>query len=68
MSNRKEVLGKLWAHFNFSLDSLVDRIVLQKTVYILSRLGYPGLNEYYKDFGMYIHGPYSSLLAKENPR
>jgi len=65
MSNRKEVLGKLWAHFNFSLTSLVDRIVLQKTIYVLSYLNYPNLGDYKKDFAMYIHGPYSPLLAHD---
>src|SRR3989344_1869118 len=65
MSNRKEVLGKLWAHFNFSLNSLVDRIVLQKTIYVLSYLNYPNLGDYKKDFAMYIHGPYSPLLAHD---
>jgi len=65
MSNRIESLGKLRAYFGFGLGTLVDRIVLQKTVYILAHLGCPGLSEYKKDFTMYIHGPYSRKLAKD---
>lgn len=65
MTNRKIVLAKLWNHFKFSLDSLPERIRLQKTIYLLMRLKYPKLSEFYSDYNLYIHGPYSSALAKD---
>lgn len=62
---RKETLAKLWGKFNFGLEFLPDRIRLQKIIYILCKIGYPGLGEYAKNYSFYVHGAYSPLLAKD---
>ncbi len=57
------VLKSLWAYFHFKLDTLSDRIQVQKVVYLLKEMGFEGLEVY--TYSMYIYGPYSSDLAKD---
>ena len=46
---------------NFNMASFEDRLIFQKTIYLLQAFGiYAGIN----DFSWYLHGPYSSELTK----
>ncbi len=55
------LLKSLWSKYEFKLDTLENRIIFQKTIYLLQELG---LNIGYK-FNWYIYGPYSSQLASD---
>ncbi len=59
-----ETLIKIWKKLDLNKNSLPERIQFQKTIYILQKLGFKGL-EKYDDYGMYIYGPYSTKLAKD---
>ena len=56
---------KIWDYFSFSVDSLSERIKLQKITYLLSMFGFSGFEQYKKSHNIYIHGPYSSLVADD---
>ncbi|HTS33458.1 MAG TPA: hypothetical protein VMI55_05930 [Thermoplasmata archaeon] len=45
-----------------TMGSKVQRLKLQKAVYLLKRLGYPSARRW--SFGTYLNGPYSPELAK----
>lgn len=45
------------------IDTFDDRLRIQKAIYLLGAMGHPGARRY--KFGMYVHGPYSSDLAKD---
>ncbi len=55
------LLKSLWSKYEFKLDTLSNRIIFQKTIYLLQELG---LDVGYK-FNWYIYGPYSSQLASD---
>ncbi len=61
----KGSIDKLRGIWNFigspNMNQFTDRIMVQKKVYILQQLGY----EFDYKFNLYIHGPYSSSLAKD---
>jgi len=66
MTNPSELaLAALWKKLNFNTNTLADRIRLQKTVYLLSKLGYNELKAYEKTYQMYIYGPYSQKVARD---
>lgn len=46
----------------FTMSSKADRFTIQKTVYLLRRLGYPAAQQF--DFNIYLNGPYSPDLAE----
>lgn len=55
----KDILYKLAREFGLGRDSMVDRLKLQKTIYLLQAWGLPlGYG-----FGWYIYGPYSQELV-----
>jgi len=57
-----EILGGILKRVgNFSMNSLEDRIVFQKTVYFLQTFG---INLNY-DFSWYIRGPYCPILTDD---
>jgi uncharacterized protein YwgA len=61
-NNRVILLGRLLKRVdNFNVASFKDRLTFQKTVYLLQAsgvfLGY--------SFNWYLHGPYSSVLARD---
>lgn len=61
-TNRVLLLGRLLKRLdNFGVASFKERLILQKTVYLLQAsgifLGY--------SFNWYLHGPYSPTLARE---
>lgn len=58
---RRRKLAKLFEIFGFNVDYLKNRIILQKTIYLLDIAGM-GLG--YR-FSYYIYGPYSSTLADD---
>lgn len=62
---RKFALIRVWKKLNFKLDSLCERIRLQKTVYILAKMGFDELKAYLPTYGLYLYGPYSAVLAKD---
>lgn len=62
---RKLALARVWKALDFRLDSLPERIRLQKTVYLLAKMGVNDLRDYLPDYGMYLYGPYSSAVAKD---
>jgi len=54
------LLKQVWKELGpFNLDSLNNRIIFQKTIYLLQKIG---LDSKYK-FSWYLYGPYSSELA-----
>jgi len=65
MLSGKDTLKRLWNHFSFSLDSISERVRFQKTIYLLSKIGFPNLEAYERSFKMYLYGPYSPELAKD---
>lgn len=50
--------------FNFNMSEFSDRVMLQKTTYLLKELNFPGLTKY-KSYSWYIYGPYCSDLAHD---
>jgi hypothetical protein len=46
---------------SFSMQSKPGRFRIQKTVYLLKRMGYPAAKKY--EFNIYLNGPYSPDLA-----
>lgn len=64
-NDRKAAMASLWKKFGFKVNSLSERIKLQKTIYLLANLGYKDLKPYLKTYSMYIYGPYSSKVAKD---
>lgn len=65
MGTGKAALARIWDRCHFSLDSLEERIKLQKTVYLLSNLGFNALEGYEKTYNWYVYGPYSPNVAKD---
>ena len=58
-----EILLKIWKHFDFNLNNLLERIRVQKTIFLLKKSGYPGLDKY--SYSWYLYGPYSRKLAAD---
>ncbi len=58
-TDRLNKLGVLFREFSFSLETLKDRIILQKTIYLLK---YMGLNLGY-NFSYHLYGPYCGELT-----
>jgi uncharacterized protein YwgA len=61
-NNRVVILGRLLKRLDrFNVASFTDRLIFQKTVYLLQAkgvfLGY--------SFNWYLHGPYSPVLARD---
>lgn len=59
----KDSLRKLKKRYDLNVNSLSNRIILQKTVYILSKMKYPNINSY--KYSFYIYGPYSTDVASD---
>jgi len=57
-----EALLKIIKRYHLSISSITERIRIQKTIYLLKQLGFPGLRY---AFSFYIYGPYSNTLAKD---
>jgi uncharacterized protein YwgA len=62
LTARQRLLTSIFDHLGtFSMKTLRDRIVVQKTVYFLQQSGaYLGYN-----YSWYVYGPYSPSLAKD---
>lgn len=65
MVPRAEHLARVWKLRRLSVSSLVDRVILQKTIYLLAILGHKGLAPYLRTYSMYIYGPYSPEVARD---
>lgn len=62
IDKKVEYLGRILKRVgNFSMNTFNDRLIFQKTVYLIQEFGiYLG----YKNFSWYLRGPYSSELTK----
>jgi uncharacterized protein YwgA len=64
MDEKERALLILKKKFNFNLSEFNDRVDIQKTVFLLNKLKFPGLLNY-KTFSWYIYGPYCTELTKD---